>query len=201
MLFLLILPVLVVGFVACHIHPVHSYKLHRYEGQYLYLKSAQLGLVCFMLAFSIAMALHFWLPNSIEFRTYGAESLTASHTYQFNLTFAASLADTMKVIGAKDDVEASNMAWFFILSALTFVSAYLIKILAHADLRIRFGTWSTRVHVIAQILEDSPLDNLLFNLSLDKDKYVMLSMDDRKVYVGKVISLGEPSETIDSACK
>ena len=37
---LLIVPILVAGFMACHIHPVFSYKLHRYEGQYLYLKSA-----------------------------------------------------------------------------------------------------------------------------------------------------------------
>lgn len=42
MLLLLIFPVLVAGFFACHIHPIHAYKLHRYEGQYLYLKSASL---------------------------------------------------------------------------------------------------------------------------------------------------------------
>jgi len=41
---------LVVGFHACHIHPIHYYKLHRYAGQYLYLKSAELGARCFLIA-------------------------------------------------------------------------------------------------------------------------------------------------------
>lgn len=65
MLFLLIFPVLVAGFVACQIHPVHSYRLHRYEGQYLYLKSAELGPKCFFLAGAAGLAMHHWLPDSI----------------------------------------------------------------------------------------------------------------------------------------
>lgn len=67
MLFLLIFPVLVAGFVACHIHPVHSYRLHRYEGQYLYLKSAELGLKCFFFAWLAALAMHHLLPDGIIF--------------------------------------------------------------------------------------------------------------------------------------
>ena len=59
MLLLLIFPVLVAGFFACHIHPVHSYKLHRYEGQYLYLKSAELGVKCFAIGATFALAAHF----------------------------------------------------------------------------------------------------------------------------------------------
>ena len=87
------------------------------------------------------------------------------------------------------------MAWFFILSGGTLVAAYVLKMWGHITLRQRFGTWDAKVFVIGELLEDSPLDNLLFQLSLDKDKHAMLTMDDRKVYVGKVISLGEPSET------
>lgn len=184
MLFLLIFPILVAGFVACHIHPVHSYKLHRYEGQYLYLKSAELGLKCFAIAFALALATHYWLPDSLS-----AGCLTVS------LALSSSLTAAMKTIGATDPAEASKMAWFFLLSALTLFAAVLLKGWGHLSLRRRFGTWAAKVHVIGELLEDSPLDNLLFKLSLEKDKYVMLTMDDRKVYVGKVISLGEPSET------
>ena len=64
MLALLLIPVLVAGFVACHIHPLYFYKLHRYEGQYLYLKSAELGLKCFLIAIIIAMGLHIAVPES-----------------------------------------------------------------------------------------------------------------------------------------
>lgn len=63
---LLIVPVLVAGFMTCHIHPVHSYRLHRYEGQYLYLKSAELGLKCFGLACSIAALFYWRLPAASD---------------------------------------------------------------------------------------------------------------------------------------
>ncbi|HEY1028610.1 MAG TPA: hypothetical protein VGE28_13420 [Pseudomonas sp.] len=184
MLFLLIFPVLVAGFLACHIHPIHSYKLHRYEGQYLYLKSAELGLKCFAVAFVLSLAGHYWIPDGISL---GCIVL--------NLELSSSLASAMTVIGANTTAEASKMAWFFLLSASTLLAAFLLKGWGHVTLRRRFGRWDSKLYVIGELLDDSPLDNLLFKLSLDKDKYVMLTMDDRKVYVGKVISLGEPSET------
>lgn len=175
MSFSLLLPVLVAGFLACHIHPYHFYKLHRYEGQYLYLKSAQMGILCFCIAFGLALILHFCFPNTLKIADW--------------------LADTLLVIGAQDEKEAAKLAWFFILSSLIFLSAFIIKLWGHISLRLRFGSWNTKVFVIGGLLEDSPLDNLLFNLSLQKDQYAMLAMSDRKVYVGKVISLGEPTET------
>lgn len=184
MFFLLIFPVLVAGFVACHIHPVHSYRLHRYEGQYLYLKSAELGLKCFFLASLAALALHYWLPDNVNIchRVFSWELLTW-------------LTAQMTMVGAAEGSESSKMAWFVELSFLTFVAAYVLKLWAHFRLWLRFRKWDTKVYVIAEILEDSPLDNLLFSLSLAKDKNVMLMMEDRKVYVGRVIDLGEPSAT------
>lgn len=44
-----------------------------------------------------------------------------------------------------------------------------------------------------RILNDSPLDKLLYS-SLVLDKFLLITMSDRKVYVGRVISLGEPNE-------
>lgn len=181
---LLIFPILVAGFLACHIHPIHSYKLHRYEGQYLYLKSAELGLKCFILGFCLAMAGHFWIPDTFTIAGY-----------RVSLTLSSWIASGMSAIGAADAREAGKMSGFFLLSTLTLGAAFLMKIWGHLVLRRRFGQWDAKVFVIGKLLEDSPLDNLLFKLSLQKDKHIMLTMDDRKVYVGKVISLGEPSET------
>lgn len=187
MLFLLILPVLVAGFLACHIHPVHSYRLHRYEGQYLYLKSAELGLRCFLLALIIALAGFHWLPDKLAFCNV-----------EIRLNVSTWLRALMVAVGAANPQEATKMAWFLLLSCLTFVAAFLIKFWGHVTLWARFKVWwdaKAKVYVIGELLEDSPLDNLLFKLSLERDKYAMLALDDRKVYVGKVISLGEPSET------
>src|SRR5690606_1113621 len=46
MLAFLILPLLVSGFIVCHSHPYYYYKLHRQQGQYLYLHAARLGVRC-----------------------------------------------------------------------------------------------------------------------------------------------------------
>ena len=184
MFFLLIFPILVAGFVACHIHPVHSYRLHRYEGQYLYLKSAELGLLCFAISLLLGLALHFWFPDQIQI---------GSSTVRLTLTDATVRAMTM-LSGAKP-ADALRMAWFVQLSFLAFAATIVPMIWSRIMLLRRFGVWESRVHVIGEILEDSPLDNLLFRLSLQRDKYAMLVMEDRKVYVGKIVNLGEPSAT------
>ncbi|MCC5611629.1 hypothetical protein LC612_34080 [Nostoc sp. CHAB 5834] len=184
MLFLLIFPVLVAGFFACHIHPVHSFRLHRYEGQYLYLKSAELGLKCFFFAGLASLAMHHWLPDNISV----CERI-------FSWQLLSWLIEQMKMAGATDLGEASKMAWFVQLSFLTFIAAFALKLWAHLRLSLRFRSWNTRLHVIGEILEDSPLDYLLYSLSLDENKNVMLMMEDRKVYVGRVVNLGEPSAT------
>lgn len=184
MLFLLIFPVLVAGFFACHIHPVDSYRLHRYEGQYLYLKSAELGIKCFFIAGLVALTMHHALPDDISL---------CGHRFSWRLLDW--LTEQMTMIGASQQGEARKMAWFVALSFLTFFAAFVLKFWAHLQLWLRFRSWQTKLYVIGEILEDSPLDNLLFNLSLDKEKNVMLTMEDRKVYVGRVVDLGEPTAT------
>lgn len=187
MLLLLIFPVLVAGFFACHIHPIHAYKLHRYEGQYLYLKSAELGLKCLALACIGALSAHHWLPDRIQF-----------YELSISLQLAFGLARAIGEMMVVTEAEASKAAWFFMLSIGTFLSAFATKAWGFLVLYLRFGTWNsqtTKVYVIGEILSDSPLDDLLFKLSLHKDKYAMISLENRKVYVGKVIDLGEPTET------
>ena len=185
MLFLLILPILVAGFLACHIHPVHSYKLHRYEGQYLYLKSAELGIHCFALAFLVCLLLHKLVPNPLNLICL-----------QINTGLFGWLENELSTMGVqKSEGEALKLSWFLILSSTTFLAAFIIKTWANIRLRLRFGTWDAKVYVIGELLSDSPLDSLLFELSLDKSRHAMLTMSDRKVYVGKVIDLGEPTET------
>ncbi len=187
MLLLLIFPVLVAGFFACHIHPVHSYKLHRYEGQYLYLKSAELGVKCLAIGAALALSAHAWLPDEVQL--FGVE---------LSFRFAERLAGVIKTTGAENTSEALKITWFFMLSAVTFLAAFIVKAWGFFVLRLRFGTWDqkkTKVYVMGGLLADSPLDNLLFELSLSTNKYAMISLENRKVYVGKVIDMGEPTET------
>ena len=172
---LLIVPILVAGFMACHIHPVFSYKLHRYEGQYLYLKSAETGLKCFAIAFVICLAAHWLMPD--------------------NWSLPSGLASVLQHAGISDRDEALRTSWFLVLSTLTCLSPWVLKCSVLLRLRMRSGVWNPHLFILQELLDDSPLDDLLFRLSVE-NKDVMLMMDDRKVYVGKIISMGEPSETL-----
>lgn len=47
---LIILPLLVSGYLVCIKHPYYYRRLHRFEGQLLYLQVARLGVVCLLAA-------------------------------------------------------------------------------------------------------------------------------------------------------
>lgn len=116
---LLIVPILVAGFMACHIHPVFSYKLHRYEGQYLYLKSAETGLKCFAIAFVICLAAHWLMPD--------------------NWSLPSGLASVLQHAGISNRDEALRTSWFLVLSTLTCLSPWVLKCSALLRLRMRSG--------------------------------------------------------------
>jgi hypothetical protein len=149
MLLLLIFPVLVAGFFACHIHPVYSYKLHRYVGQYLYLKSAELGIKCFAIGAGLALILHVWLPDEIRVASIAQSIQLSSY-----------LSGLFQNLGAQDASESMKTAWFFILSITTFLAAFIIRAWGSLMLRLRFSTQDPqrkKVYVMGEILADRPL--------------------------------------------
>lgn len=52
---------------------------------------------------------------------------------------------------------------------------------------------SQKSYILKSILSHRPLERFLSSALTDKE-VVMLSMDDKKVYVGLIVSLGDPSE-------
>lgn len=176
---LLIIPVLVAGFFACHIHPVHYYKLHRYEGQYLYLKCAELGIGCFALSVILIYIINKFCPFILVSTT-------------------TELSNTINYIGLSGRNASIENSLFIIISAITFFSAYILKLLGFLILFIRFKTLDSnkvKIYVITKLMQENPRDELMFDLSFKLDQYAMLTLNDRKVYVGKVINIGEPTET------
>lgn len=184
MLALIIIPILVAGFLACHIHPYHSFKLHRYEGQYLYLKSAELGLACFGIAIIL----------SVSFKS---TVLSGVNLFGLQINIFSFLTQSLQEFEIGNKADIVKTAWFLIISVLTFIAAFILKIWGYLGLmfRYRVNPFKTAIFVMGKLLQDSPLDNLLFNLSLHRNKYAMLTLSNRKVYVGKIISMGEPTET------
>lgn len=183
MFLLLILPILVSGFLLCHIHPIYKLKLHRYEGQFLYLKCAQYGLILILLAGGV---LYFWSGQvNLYFAKFNIISLLTSRLSE--------------VVGTdKNNLYAREMAYLVILNVLSIICAFLWSFLSFIRLCIKYKKVKYKLNIMSQIFKDSPLDDFLFKSSVSKTKesaIVMITMKDRKVYVGNIITLGEPSET------
>ncbi|MCL2910424.1 hypothetical protein [Shewanella aquimarina] len=95
-----------------------------------------------------------------------------------------------------NSTEVPKLAWILVVIITSLVVPLLWSGLSFLKYFIRYWTLSTRQPLIAKVLSDSPLDAFLFEAMLKKGEHlVMLSLSDRKVYVGKILSMGEPNES------
>lgn len=176
---------MVSGFITCHTHPVYKYKLHRFEGQYLYLKSAWLGIVNFIFGVLIVIFFDNNLPSYINICSFS-----------FPLDIQQFVNLNLQNLNTLSTGEAEDLSWILIITVTTLIVPYIWSFLSFSRLCIRFKTTHPNTQISGTILSDSPLDNFLFNASLEKGDYqIMVTLSDRKVYVGKVNNLGEPNES------
>lgn len=70
---LLMVPILVSGFILLTNIRQQAYKLHLYDGQFLYIKSAYYGLLCFSAAFLLAYTLKLATLSKVPIITLIAE--------------------------------------------------------------------------------------------------------------------------------
>lgn len=178
MFLLLILPILVSGFITLHIVPAYFYQLHRQEGQYLYIQTARYGIYNLLW-----VMLGLYLAFSVSY---------------FDESLPTVLADFLLKQQLADQTKAMQIGWTITTSILLLLMPWcrwlIFWVLASA--LNRWNTDAVKLSLIEGLLSDSPLDRLLFQASIEKeDMPIMLSMSDRKVYVGVVLSMGEPNES------
>lgn len=184
MFLLLILPVLVSGFIVCNKNPRYYFRLHRYHGQHLYLKSAYLGVISLIIFSITALLCNKFFPSSLSLFGW---------TIPTNFVFITE--SLLRGVLTKNNENLTSHSWFVIVFTGTILTAYLWCFFAW--IRLGFGYQSrerAKMNMMYDLLKDSPLDKLLFMASIDKD-LVLLTLQSRKVYVGYVTSLGEPNET------
>jgi hypothetical protein len=179
-----VLFILVVGFVFCHKHPVYYFKLHRYEGQYLYLQVAFWGLVCFIISTVLNVLL-------IEFFSITACNCGEAIGWNYVDWIAKYITET------KIEVSRSNlMSWLIVVSVTALAIPSLWSHLQYAYKKHALGLDTNEevdVFIMSRIFADSPLDSILLS-SILEEKLLMLVLNDRKVYVGRIASMGEPNE-------
>ncbi len=177
MLLLLVLPILVSGFIVCNNNPHYYYKLHRYEGQYLYLKSAHLGFISLSIFTLLALLLKAFFPAHISLDVVSVlKTLFAGVAYSGN------------------DADLTSFSWVVLVSIGSILYAYCWSACSWLRLRFLFGDIErAKILIMGRVLSDSPMDKLFFE-SFIHSKPLMLTLESGKVYVGTISSLGEPNE-------
>ncbi|HEY4713482.1 MAG TPA: hypothetical protein VIH30_04480, partial [Aquirhabdus sp.] len=191
---LLILPILISGYTLLKIHPYYFYKLHRFEGQSLYLQSALLGFICTSISFIATLFISQIHPISFF-----------STSYEIYIPFFDALKNYLLEIKLENK-QVPLIATLIITSiaslaiAVSWTKLYIfVQKLSAKNLLKENPDFrklpkneqknaierSYQIALISSILLDSPLDSLLLNAYLDS-KPLMLNMADRKIYIGFV---------------
>ncbi len=155
---LLILPILVSGFLCLTMQQEEYWRLHRYDGQYLYLKVAQQGLKHFFIALIIGLFMrdmtfdakknlpeiacsHFKINNTdiLNTRLLKIELRDCAIQSTLDPAIATILSDhissikpsTNDKIMSLDKVKSLEYSWLICISLLSILSAYTYSKLKH----------------------------------------------------------------------
>ncbi len=198
---LLIIPLLVSGcLVVTSTHNFRMYfRLHRYDGQLLYLKAATFG--TFAVLFSLLSAFSIkWIWPEFNLATWTSWLIDASKDPKSNRVVSwLILISVASILSA---------VFFNILSRVTtFLSAHLIAqvvsknaagIEANGEVKgeprdWRFYIQTMRLSALGEVLPNGSLGRLFFD-SATRRKDVLITLRSRKVYVGRVKIISEPNE-------
>lgn len=200
MALLLILPILVSGYLLCLKHPALYINLHKFEGQLLYLHVARLGLRCLVQAFLVVSAFsalfsHVFTPTCWFEETRAQVCRTTS----WNLDYLEVLGSTVKEWGFAPTQGAADLfAFMLVVSAVTVAIPFLLPRMSMRRMRRGKGfdnDEALKMNLTRASMLSSPLGLALID-AFANSRHIMLSMDDRKVYVGVLTEISPSSEVL-----
>jgi hypothetical protein len=185
---LLILPILVSGYLYCNGSIYRQATMSRYDGQLLYMLIAKTGILIFASACLASISLMYASKHSIfvpflgEFSQYG--------DYIKHVTGFLTHNEITDAKGAP--------VWAFLAQAsvLSFVLAWLLPRLFTCLLMLRHRASAVSIKglILASKVPTRPLTRQLMESMRDRNNLYMFSMEDRKVYVGRVSDIGDLHE-------
>ncbi len=183
---LIVVPLLVSGYLVCILHPFFYYRLHRFEGQLLYLQVARLGMACLIAAALVSAALMV---------------LSKQEVYILGHAVATDYSGYLGRLLVQFDVANANNATLWVFSLQVGITAMAIpfawaRFYVHAKKKSLKLKTDAEFHalLLLGILQGTPLRGLLRE-SFEQYTPCMFSLSDRKVYVGIVILVGAPTES------
>ena len=178
-LFLLV-PALVSGFIYCHFCKSEYYRLHRYQGQYLNLRSTAYGFF-FLLGEALAfLLLHKHLPDEISFC-----SVTIS------LALTPYLETLVAPISKENPIET-----IFVLQAAVAVPLLAFAFAFFNNFRHARGYGGAKPLELTLRYNSSsePIDRLVADAFIDRNS-LLFSLSSGKVYVGDIARIPAPNES------
>lgn len=169
--------VLISAYIVLIYSKPNYFRLHRFGGQLLYFKALSIG--------SIFLGVAYFINIYIPIINYICNFLPNTHFPNIN------------------NKELEESIVFFslpIIFSLLYCFSYLLFRLTiiwwniPSDKLKNISFLETdKLLLMYKILKDSPLDNLLYQSYMD-EKFLIITMSDRKVYIGRINCLAEPTE-------
>lgn len=183
---LIIVPLLVSGYMVCIRHPFFYVRLHRFQGQLLYLQVARMGMARLIVSTLLSAAILAMSKQALPI--LGHVVATDYSNYLGTLLVQLDIAS-----------EKNGTLWVFLmqvgLTALVipfFWSAFYVG----AKKKILQLETDVQLHTLLAlgVLEGTPF-RILLRESIVQCRPCMFSLNDRKVYVGIVLLAGTPTES------
>lgn len=198
MALLLLLPLLVSGYLVCLKDPIVYYKLHRYEGQLLYLQVGRYGIYCFILAFAIVGGLSLLISHDLgEYCVDPTQQLAfLPRCYNYSLDFLSALGTVAVKTSLVTQPISQSMVFGILIGLVTLLMPQLWAWNTVRELKYYLQTSDEeeiKTFLTKETLSHSPMGQTLVDAFGYKTP-VMISMSDRKVYVGWIQSIGSPTE-------
>ncbi len=150
------------------------------------MKAAKYGLWCLIWSVFIAFAIKYYLP-SVHIVTQVSQSLSlGENSYQKRITVWLILLSCTSVVIAWLSGIITN--WF-----TTFRSQMIYKLLYKKDISIEDSKELVKLRTLQDLVTEGSMDSVFFDSLIDR-KSILISMNNKKVYVGIVNALGEPNE-------
>ncbi|WP_052044799.1 hypothetical protein WH390_03075 [Candidatus Arsenophonus nilaparvatae] len=185
MLALLLIPILVSGYIMIVLNPYHYFRLHRHDGQLLYLKVATYGTFCLFCTTVIGVLIKFLLPN------FHLIDLIAKN---FTLT-GDKKNDHIYALLTLLSVTSILFSWIYVF--FVWVKNY---ILGYFYSKKHLATYNNicqakNARVLRKTLSNGTIDCMLLDaLESTPKRPVLINLSSKKVYIGIISGLSDPNE-------
>lgn len=181
---LLILPILVSGYIFCNGSIYRQATINKYDGQLLYLLVAKTGIFVFAFASFVSFCLMYFSKHAYyECFTLDYVKFAKAFLIRNGIVAEERLAPLWVFFG-----QAAFLSFFIAWIA---PRLYILVIMWRYELSFV----QAKGFVLFYQVPNRPMTKQLLSSMSDNKSQYMFSMSDRKVYVGRVSSVGEPHET------